>query len=141
MKKFLIVLVLPFILFGQSLKVGDTLSLNIEDQFEKNVTIGADTKQLIIASSKKVGEEVAKFIEKNPNYLNENSAIYIMDVVKVPKLVMSMFMMPKFKKYNYSVGLVKDEKVAETLPKEENSITIIKLQNLQIESIEFKKSL
>jgi len=56
-------------------------------------------------------------------------------------MVMSMFMLPKFKKYAYPIGLIEDEKVLETLPKKEKFITLITLDNLKIIAIEFKEAL
>jgi len=54
---------------------------------------------------------------------------------------MSMFMMPKFKKYGYSVGLVEDKQTAQTLPKQNDKLTVLSLDNLRITQIDFKESL
>ena len=59
-----------------------------------------------------------------------------------PKFVTNLFMVPKFKKYNYSIGLIRDEKVAESFPKkDENNLTIIELEENKISSIKYEKSL
>jgi len=133
---------LPFGLFAQPLSVGTTIeATQFKDQFEKNLTITAQTQQLIVVFSKVEGEKVKAFLETNPNYLYENNALYLMDVTPVPSMVMSMFMLPKFKKYAYPIGLIEDEKVLETLPKKEKFITLITLDNLKITAIEFKEAL
>jgi len=133
---------LPHGLFAQPLSVGTTIeATQFNDQFEKNLTITAQTQQLIVVFSKVEGEKVKAFLETNPNYLYENNALYLMDVTPVPSMVMSMFMLPKFKKYPYSIGLIEDEKLLAPFPKKENFITFMTLENFKVTSIEFKEIL
>ena len=73
--------------------------------------------------------------------MREKNALYLMDITPVPGMVMSMFMLPKFKKYTYPIGLIEDEKVLTQFPKKENFITFITLVNLKIISVEFKEAL
>jgi hypothetical protein len=80
-------------------------------------------------------------LEANPNYLSENSALYLMDATAVPSIVMSMFMMPKFKKYSYAIGLLENEKDVAYFPKKEDQLTIITLNNLNVTAIAFKEKL
>jgi len=135
-------LLLPYGLFAQPLSVGTTIeATQFKDQFEKNLSITTQTQQLIVVFSKVEGEKVKAFLETQPNYLREKNALYLMDVTPVPSMVMSMFMLPKFKKYTYPIGLIEDEKVLETLPKKEKFITLITLDNLKITAIEFKEIL
>ncbi|MBP6497579.1 MAG: hypothetical protein KA253_02795 [Campylobacteraceae bacterium] len=137
-----LLLLLPLGLFAQDLKEGSPLkTMAIKDQFEKNIAITTQTKQILLAFSKEQGEKVKVFLEANPNYLAENNAIYLMDVSTVPGMVMSMFMLPKFQKYSYTVGLVENEKDIAYFPKKENLITVITLDNLNVTSIAFKEVL
>ena len=90
-----LLLLLPLGLFAQDLKEGSPLkTMAIKDQFEKNIAITTQTKQILLAFSKEQGEKVKVFLETNPNYLAENNAVYLMDVSTVPGMVMSMFMLP-----------------------------------------------
>jgi len=135
-------LLLPLGLFAQDLKEGTPIQAMVfKDQFEKNIAITDKTKQIMIAFSKVKGESVKVFLEANPNYLVENNAVYLMDVSTVPSMVMSMFMLPKFKKYSYTVGLIENEKDVDYFPKKENFITVITLDNLNVTSIVFKEAL
>lgn len=136
------ILLLPYGLFAQSLSEGSTIPpMQIKDQFDKNIVITAQTQQIIVAFSKEEGEKVKLFLEANPNYLHEKNALYMMDVTPVPGMVMSMFMLPKFKKYPYSVGMLEDEKVVEQFPKKDKFITLLSLENFKIIAIEFKEAL
>jgi len=133
---------LPFGLFAQPLSVGTTIeATQFKDQFEKNLSITTQTQQLIVVFSKVEGEKVKAFLEANPNYLREKNALYLMDVTPVPSMVMSMFMLPKFKKYAYPIGLIEDEKLLAPFPKKEKFITFMTLENFKVTSIEFKEIL
>jgi len=144
MKKLLLaaILLLPFGLFADTLKEGTPIEAPIiKDQFEKNVNITPQTKQIIIAFTKSQGDVMKAFIEANPNYLSENNALYFMDATSVPSMVMSMFMMPKFKKYTYSIGLLENEKDVAYFPKKEDRMTVITLDNLSVTAISFQEKL
>ena len=144
MKYFLLaaMLLLPFGLFADALKEGAPIqALVIKDQFEKNVSITPQTKQIIIAFTKSQGEVIKAFLEANPNYLTDNNALYFMDATAVPSVIMSMFMMPKFKKYSYSIGLLDNEKDVAYFPKKEDRMTVITLDNLNVTAISFQEKL
>ena len=137
-----VMLLLPFGLFADTLKEGTTIQAPVmKDQFEKTVDITPQTKQIIIAYTKAQGDVLKAFLEANPNYLSENSALYLMDATAVPSMVMSMFMLPKFKKYSYAIGLLENEKDVAYFPKKEDQITIITLNNLNVTAIDFKDKL
>ena len=134
-----LLLFLPFGLFAQPYQEGGVMKpLNLKDQFEKNLTIDANTQEIIIAFSKEQGTVIKTFLDANPNYLAQNKAVYIMDATKVPGMVMSMFMIPKFKKYPYAIGLLEDEKEVALFPSQEGKFTVIRVENLTIKAISFK---
>ncbi len=141
-KKWLFAMLIPVSLFADVLQENGILpNVKLKDQFEKEVVINAQTKQIIIAFTKAQGETMKAFLETNPNYLSDNNALYMMDATEVPSVIMSMFMMPKFKKYGYSVGLVEDKLTAQTLPKQNDKLTVLSLDNLRITQIDFKEAL
>jgi hypothetical protein len=130
---------LPFGLLAQSFQEGVSISpFSVRDQFEKNLSIDANTKEIIIAFAQEQGNVMKTFLEANPNYLSQNNAVYLMDATKVPSMVLSMFMLPKFKKYPYTIGVVEDEKMVATFPFQEGKLTVITLENLTIKAISFK---
>ena len=130
---------LPFGLLAQSFQEGVSISpFSVKDQFEKNLSIDANTKEIIIAFAQEQGNVMKTFLEANPNYLSQNNAVYLMDATKVPSMVLSMFMLPKFKKYPYTIGVVEDEKMVATFPFQEGKLTVITLENLTIKAISFK---
>lgn len=144
MKKLLLVLLmlLPLGLFAEALSEGMPIhSFVFKDQFEKTLSPTAQTKHVIIAFSKAQGEIIKTFLEAHPTYLQDTNALYLMDASEVPSMIFSMFMLPKFKKYSYSIGLIQEEKDAALFPKKADLITVITLENHTITGIEFKQTL
>jgi len=142
MKILLSCLLFVGVVFGATIKVEDNLSgLKIKDQFEKDLVVTNDTKKIIVAFSKEKGAEIKKHIDANPDYLKNENALYFADVSAAPSFVTSLFMMPKFKEYSYSMGIIMDEDVAAKFPQQEEMITIISLKDSVVTAIEFKKQL
>lgn len=145
MKKFFVVLLclLPLGLFAEALKEGSNVAplSVVKDQFKKSVALDGTTKQIIVAFTKDQGNQIKAFLDENPNYLKEHNALYFMDASGVPSMVMSLFMLPKFKDYAYSIGIVEEKNDAAYLPKQEGKITVISLDNLHIASIDYKEKL
>ena len=142
MKALLSLVVAAGLAFGATIKVNENLTtLKVLDQFDKPMAVTKDTKKIIIAFSKQKGEEIKKYLENKPTYLKDENALYFADVSAAPSFVTSLFMIPKFKKYSYSMGLIRDEEIAERFPSQEDMLTIISLKDAVITNIEFKKQL
>lgn len=141
--KFLVTILLASgLLFANQFKVGDNLSsFSCENQFEKKMAVAQSTKKMIVAFSKEKGEVIKQFLDKNPDYLKTQNALYIADVSSAPAFVTSMFMIPKFKSYSFEMGIIKDEAKAAQFPKKDDMITVISLENGVIKNIEFKPTL
>lgn len=105
------------------------------------MALDGTTKQIIVAFTKDQGNQIKAFLDENPNYLKEHNALYFMAASGVPSMVMSLFMLPKFKDYAYSIGIVEEKNDAAYLPKQEGKITVISLDNLHIASIDYKEKL
>lgn len=126
------------VLFADVLKVKDTFPYDsFSDQFEKQLAITPQTKEIIISFSKKNGKVVKAFLQTHKGYLEKNQAVYLADVSSVPSLIMSLFMKPALQKNNFSVGLIEDEKIVEILPEVEGKTTVIRLEKMHIKSINF----
>lgn len=137
----LILLLLSSILLAQTLNIGTNIAtLNIKDQFGEKLAT-QKSKTLIFAFSKAKGKEVKEFLDKNTNYLKKHHASYIADISSAPSFVASMFMIPKFEKYPFKMGLIRDEKLSKILPKKENMLTILSLKNSKVTKIKFQQML
>jgi len=142
MKATLTFLFLSAILLADVLKVNETFPFDhFTDQFEKKLTVSSQIKEIIISFSKKNGTEVKAFLESHKGYLKQRHAVYLADVTSAPSIAMSLFMKPALKKYDFSVGLIEDDTIAERLPKKEGQTTVIRLEKMLIKSIKFVDSL
>jgi hypothetical protein len=138
MKISIIFLFLSGALFADVLKVNDKFPFHsFSDQFEKKLAITSQTKEIIISFSKKNGKAVKSFLESHKGYLKKRQAVYLADMTSAPSLAMSLFMKPALKKYDFSVGLIEDDEIAERLPKVEGKSTVIRLEKMTIKSIKF----
>ena len=138
MKIITVFLLLVSLVSADVLKVSDTFPFkSFSDQFEKKLTITSQTKEIIISFSKKNGKAVKAFLESHKGYLKEKQAVYLADMTSAPSLARSLFMMPALKKYDFSVGLVTEDDIAEKLPKVEGKTTVIHLEKMTIKSIQF----
>jgi len=142
MKTSILFLFLSGVLFADILKVNDKFPFHsFSDQFEKKLAITPQTKEIIISFSKKNGTEVKAFLESHKGYLKQRHAIYLADVTSAPSIAMSLFMKPALKKYDFSVGLIEDDAIAERLPRKEGKTTVIHLDKMMITSITYKDRL
>lgn len=136
-------LLLMLLIANAEFKVGDRLpSFELKDQFDNKLIIDESILILVLATNKESGKIAHAYFESKPaTFFEQKKLIYISDMSLVPSFVLDMFMMGSFKKYPYSLGLLKDEKIAKEMPKKENQITIFFLNKLQIESILFAKDI
>ena len=142
MKIAVIFLLLYSVLFADVLKVKDKFPYDsFSDQFDKKLAITPQTKEIIISFSKKNGKAVKAFLQTHKDYLKKRQAVYLADVSSVPSIAMSFFMQPAMQKYNFSIGLIEDEEIAEVLPAVEGKTTVIRLDKMYIKSITFVDSL
>ncbi len=111
------------------------------DQFGKKSELTNDTHYLIIVFTKDHGKEADEFFVNHPDFLKENHAMFLSELSGVPSIIMKIFMNPKFKRADYPIYIIKDEKEAKLLPKQEDMITVVNLNNREIEKISYIKSM
>jgi len=141
MKIITMLMILGLALFAEY-KVGDSMKIfAVSDQFDKSIAIDNNVKIIVLATSKATGKEGHKYFENKPKeFFEKNSIISMSDMSAVPGLVLDWFMMGKFKEYKYQIALLKDDDIAEILPKKEDMLSIIYLDGLKITDIKYVKS-
>ncbi len=142
MKKLFLAVVSAVAVIAAPLQVGDTFPVSeLPDQFEKTVKIDENTQQVIISFTKAQGAHIKTYLDSNKGYLKQTRSVYAADVTPVPSFVMSFFMLPKFEEYDFSIGLIDNEEISQLLPKKEEKITILTLDNQKVTSIKFVQKL
>ena len=121
--------------------VGDTIQpITLQDQHDKTHTVNGTTKLILFTTGMEGGKVVRKAIEnEEPDYLAKRSAMFISNISGMPRFIAKMFALPKMKKHEYSIVLDREGDVTKKIPSQDNSTTIVQLDNLKIKSISFTK--
>jgi hypothetical protein len=138
MKKLFVLVAMIGTLIASDLKVGNSFTLTVENQFDKQVSVTSDIKKAIIVFSKDNGHDVRDFLDKqDKNFLQSKNAIYVADISGMPSLVFKFFVKGKLQDSNYPMFLIKDEKMSEKYKTEQNKnqIHLITLDNNKITDI------
>ena len=103
------------------------------DQFENKLELNEKTELIIFTKDKSSSEIVNKvFSELKFNNLEQKKVIYIADISQMPSFVTKLFALPKMRKYDYKIALDRDGLQSKDLPNKEDSISIIKLNKLNV---------
>ncbi|WP_419777226.1 hypothetical protein [Malaciobacter marinus] len=138
MKKFLLIFSLIIFAYSEELSINDEISsFSLANQFNQKKTIDSNINILIVSFEKNTGKEVNEFLEeKNPNFLENQNAVFIANISGMPMFITKMFALPKMRKYKHEILLIYDEKENRFKAKEGMS-TLYRLENGVIKSIEF----
>lgn len=120
---------------------GDTLSaFKIENQFEEPAELNSETKWIIFSSDMNAAKMLTEYLNENAKSLDLTKTLIISDISKMPGLVSKMFAIPKMKKYNFKLALDKTGETTKAWPRQEGTITVMKVSALKVESTEEIKS-
>jgi hypothetical protein len=141
-KSILTILLLIGTLFSKDIKVGSYLPCeSCKNQFDQTIIVNKKTKMILLAFSQEKDELINNFLQENKNFLKKYKAYYVRDLSSVPSFVVSMFIKPNYKSYNYDIGLITNEQKAKKLPRKDDKITIIYLRKKKVRKILFKDNL
>jgi len=138
LKKILVLALLTTALFSNSFNLNRNIgNFQLADQFEKTHTIDATIKTIIFSAEKETSAGLNEFLSsKEKGFLEKHNAVFIADISGMPSIISYLFALPKMKKYNYNVLLIEDEDDTR-FSKQEAKLTVYKLQNGVIKSIEY----
>lgn len=142
MKRLLLVFMFLSSFLFAKYEIGDKIApFEVSDQFDAPLSIESDTKYILYTSSKASGKIAGEFFENRPDgYLKEKGILYIANMSSVPKFVLDFFMMRGFKKYNYSLGILKDKELGENFIHKDEEVTLYKIRDFMIVDISHTKS-
>lgn len=119
---------------------GSKLTLTLPDQFEKRHTLTDDTQKIIFVFAKETGHTVKEFLKQQDDaFLTTRHALFVADISPMPVMVRNLFALPDLKKSAYSVLLIYDGKIAETLKEgaQTDKIAVASLDNGTITDVHF----
>ena len=137
-KKVLLLAVFATALFSNSFNVNSNIgSFELADQFEKKHTVNSDIQTIIFSSEKDTSAALNEFLaSKEKGFLEANKTVFIADISGMPSVISYLFALPKMKKYNYNVLLIEEEGDKRFL-KQEEKLTVYKLENGVVTSVEY----
>ena len=126
-------------LFGEVVLNEKIEQFELENQFDKKVSILEDTKKIIFAFKKASGHLVKGFLDtKNSDYLSSRDAMFVADVSAMPKII-RWFVLDDLDNHPYSIVLIQDEDISKIYKDEKNieKVLIVTLDNMKVLKIEY----
>jgi hypothetical protein len=116
------------------LKVGSTTpTLVLNDQHDRPVPVGPDTRWLVFAGEKPVSDFVTAVLAAEPAGIVERlRLVYVVDIVGMPAWVTQMFALPRLRELSFPIALVREPAQAALLaelPRHPGSATVLRLED------------
>ena len=139
--KFLFLLFFISPIYSQTLQLGDEIpKFEYETQREEKKALSEEVKTLVFTSEMEASKIAHSLFEKEgEEYLKKNFVFFLSDIHKMPSLITRFVALPKMKKYNYSIHLIKESGQGDIFPKQKAMLTVLKLKNLKVLSINYAK--
>ena len=100
------------------------------DQFDAPYTLNDETRILLVARDMDGAKLVNAALEGQPKgYLEERQAVFLADVSRMPRIIASLFALPKMRDYNYRILLDRDARIAPRYPAGEGEVLWLQLEN------------
>lgn len=130
-------LLIPFLLHAMMLEVGDAVILKeISSQHAKKHRLIGDGMWVVTwdKESTHIANEYFKLHGMKPHEQ------LLVDVSQVPSGIMTLFVLPKMRRYEHEILLCEDEAYNLTLPYKEGSLTLLHVENARVKEIFYPKT-
>ncbi len=105
------------------------------DQHDAPYTLNEQTRVLLVARDMDGAKLVNAALEGKPKgYLKERRAVFLADISRMPRVIASLFALPKMRDYNDRILLDRDARIAPRYPAGEGEVLWLQLDGLQIVS-------
>jgi len=110
----------------------------LNDQFGEEHRLEQMPKLLICSFGKETGKLISNYFNaQDANYLTTHNIKLMADVSSVPSLLRGTFILPKMKKYSFEILISTESKFSEQFPREEDKLTVLKIENGVVQEIIF----
>lgn len=115
--------------------------VNFEDQHGDTVTFDASVNWLIFAHHNKGAKMTKDAIDQvEISDFTAHQGLYVADISKMPTLISKMFAMPAMRKFEFNVALDKDGDLTQHWPKQDDKVTLITLDSLNLVNVQYVDS-
>lgn len=103
------------------------------DQFDAPYTLNDETQILLVARDMDGAKLVDTALEGKPKgYLEQRQAVFLADVSRMPRIIATLFALPKMRDYNYRILLDRDARIAPRYPAGEGEVLWLQLKDGQL---------
>lgn len=121
---------------GQPLPV-----LLLKNQHGQDWRVAPDTKLVLFASGRKASSLLQGVLApQRGGFLASRQAVYLVDMSKMPGFVTRTFALPSLRELNFEIGVSLDEKTLAGWPRQDDAVTLIRLDQGRVVSHEFTTS-
>ncbi|WP_079203946.1 FAD/FMN-containing dehydrogenase [Pseudomonas sp. CC6-YY-74] len=101
-----------------ALETGERLALwTLLDQHDQSYTLDNHLQVLLVARSMDAAKLVDAALQGKPKgYLEQRHTVFLADISRMPKVIASLFAIPKMRDYNYRILLDRDARIAPRYP-------------------------
>ncbi|KHD87853.1 MAG: hypothetical protein OM95_12695 [Bdellovibrio sp. ArHS] len=118
-------------------EVGKTLApFQIKNQYDEKAELSAETHWVFFSSDMNAAKMLTEYLNENATKVDLSKTLIISDISKMPAFVSKMFAIPKMKKYSFKLALDRNGETTKDWPRKEGVLTVLKLSQLKIESIQ-----
>ena len=141
MNKILLALCLacPLTALAGPIEVGQPLPVpTLHNQHEQAWRIAPDTQLVIFAAGRTASNLVMAVLSPQPKgLLASRHAVYLADMSKMPGFITRTFALPSLREQPFEVGVSLDAKTLAEWPRQENAVTLIRLDQGRVMGHEF----
>lgn len=113
-------------------------ALQLKDQHDQDWRIAADTKLVVFAAGRKASNLALAVLAPQPKgFLAARHAVYLADMSKMPGFITRTFALPSLREQTFEVGVSLDEKTLADWPRQEDAVTLIRLDGGRVVSHEY----
>ncbi|WP_291012178.1 hypothetical protein [Hydrogenophaga sp.] len=116
-------------------------SVLVQDQHGQTWRITANTRLLLFAAGRKASNLAMEVLGQQPKgFLAARHALYLADMSKMPGFITRTFALPSLREQPFEVGVVLDEKRLTDWPRQEDAVTLIRLEAGRVVAVEYAAS-
>lgn len=116
-------------------------ALTLQDQHTQPWGVKSDTRLVVFAAGRKPSNLVMEVLgAQAKGFLESRQAVYVADMSRMPGFVTRTFALPALREQPFAVGVNLDDKQLADWPRQEDAITLIRLEGGRVISIAYART-